>query len=173
MATPPAYGSRSSGRWYTIPPPQWPHFSAPLTVQKLHFPCNPYLSTCWMVQRLTSKRLASYCWLTLFDRSAPMYSCCRLVRVGRRPGQRPSARAFAWHATERSLIEFHHYSLKASTIRSGSRSVAVGVSKPSDRDWDSTLARCRPSITCSPQVNPVSGGAKVDPVGGRSLTSGG
>ena len=31
VATPPAYGPRSSGRWYTIPPPQWPNFSAPLT----------------------------------------------------------------------------------------------------------------------------------------------
>ena len=29
---------------------------------------------------------------------------------------RPSARAFAWPATERSLIEFRHHSLKASTI---------------------------------------------------------
>ena len=32
MATPPAYGPRSSGRWYTIPAPQWPNFSAPLTL---------------------------------------------------------------------------------------------------------------------------------------------
>ena len=27
----PAYGPRSSGRRYAIPPPQWPSFSAPLT----------------------------------------------------------------------------------------------------------------------------------------------
>ena len=68
------------------------------SVQKLHFPCNPYLSTRWMVQRLTSKRLASYCWLTPFDRSTsdvlPL-----LPRSGWavRPGKRPSVRAFAWH----------------------------------------------------------------------------
>ena len=47
----------------------------------------------------------------------------------------------------------------------------MDVSKPSDRDRNSTPARCRPSITCSPQVSPVSGGGKVDPVGGRSLTA--
>ena len=31
-------------------------------------PPNRYLSTCWMVQRLTSRRLASSRWLTPFDR---------------------------------------------------------------------------------------------------------
>ena len=31
VATLPGYGPRSSGRWYTIPPPQWPNFSVPLT----------------------------------------------------------------------------------------------------------------------------------------------
>ena len=74
-------------------------------------------------------------------------------------------------ATERSLIEFRHYSLKASTIASWSLPLAVAVSKSSDRDRNSTPARCRLSITCSPQVSPVSGGAKVDRVGGRSLTA--
>ena len=63
---------------------------------------------------------------------------------------RPSARALAWPATERSLIEFRHHSLKASTIESWSRPVAVDVSKFSARDRNSTPARCRPSITCSP-----------------------
>ena len=95
------------------------------------------------------------------------------VRLGRRPGKRPSARAFAWPATERSLIEVRHHSLKASTIASWSLPVAVEVSKSSVRERNSTPAWCRPSITYSPQVSPVSGGAKVDRVGGRSLTSGG
>ena len=49
--------------------------------------------------------------------------------------------------------------------------MAVEVSKSSDSDRNSTPARCRPSITCSPQVSPVSGGDKVDRVGGRSLTA--
>ena len=81
---------------------------------------DPYLSTCWMVQRLTSRSLASSRWLTPFDRSARMYSRCRSVRLGRRLGKRPSARAFACPATERSRIEFRHHSLKASTIVSWS-----------------------------------------------------
>ena len=50
--------------------------------------------------------LASSRWLTPFDRSNRMYSRCWSVRLGRRPGKRPSARALAWPATERSLIEF-------------------------------------------------------------------
>ena len=115
---------------------------------------NRYLSTCWMVQRLTSRRLASSRWLTPLDRSARMYSRCRLVRLGRRPGKRPSARALAWPATERSLIEFRHHSLKASTIVSWSLPVAVDVSKSSDRDRNSTPARCRPSITLQPVGQP-------------------
>ena len=65
----------------------------------------------------------------------------------------------------RSLIEFRHHSLKASTIAIWSLPVAVEVSKSSARDRNSTPARYRPSITCSPQVSPVSGGAKVDRVG--------
>ena len=77
---------------------------------------NPYPSTCWMVQRLTSRSLASSRWLTPFDRSTLMYSRCCSVRLGRRPGKRPSVRAFAWPATQRSLIEFRHHSLKANTI---------------------------------------------------------
>ena len=68
--------------------------------------------------------------------------------------QRPSARAFACPATERSRIEFRHHSLKASTIVSWSLPVAVAVLKSSDRDRNSTPARCRPSITCSPWVSP-------------------
>ena len=79
-----------------------------------------------MVQRLTSRSLASSRWLTPFDRSTWMYSRCCSVRLGLRPGKRPSARAFAWPATERSLIEFRHHSLKASTIESWSLPVDVG-----------------------------------------------
>ena len=97
----------------------------------MQFPPNPYLSACWMVQRLTSKRLASSRWLTPSDRSTRMYSRCCSVRLGRRPGKRPSARAFAWPATERSLIEFRHHSLKASTIESWSLPMDVAVSKSS------------------------------------------
>ena len=40
-----------------------------------------------------------------FDRSARMYSRCRSFRLGRRPGNRPSARAFACPATERSTSD--------------------------------------------------------------------
>ena len=75
----------------------------PCFVQSLHFPPKPYLSTCWLVQRLTSRSLASSCWLTPFDRSVLMYSRRCSVRLGRRPGERPSVRAFASPATERSL----------------------------------------------------------------------
>ena len=49
--------------------------------------------------------------------------------------------------------------------------MAVEESKFSDRNRNSTPARCRPSITCSPQVSAGSGGAKVDRVSGRSLTA--
>ena len=83
----------------------------PCSVPRLRFSVSPYPSTCWMVQRLTSRRLASSRWLTPFDRSSRMYSRCCSVRTGRRPGKRSSVRAFAWPATERSLIEFRHHSL--------------------------------------------------------------
>ena len=46
--------------------------------------CNshdPYPSTCWMVQRLTSRRLASSRWLTPLDRSSLTYSRCCSVRT--------------------------------------------------------------------------------------------
>ena len=119
------------------------------SVQKLQFPSNPYLSACWMVQRLTSSRLARSRWLTP---STALPECTPLLlgQAGRRPGKRPSARAFAWPATERSLIEFRHHSLKASTIESWSLPVGVEVSKSSASDRNSTPAWCRPSITCSP-----------------------
>ena len=93
------------------------HTAWPCSVPRLQFSLNFYPSTCWMVQRLTSRRLASSRWLTPF---------------------------------ERSLIEFRHHSLKASTIESWSLPVGVAVSKSSARDRNSTPARCRPSITCSP-----------------------
>ena len=57
--------------------------------------------------------------------------------------------AFSWPATERSLIEFRHHSLKASTIGSWSLPVDVAVSKSSARDRNSTPARCKPSMICS------------------------
>ena len=114
----------------------------PCPAQRLQVPPNRYPSTCWMVQRLTSRRLASSRWLTPFDRSTWMYSRCCSLRLGLRPGKRPSARAFAWPATERSLIELRHHSLKASTIESWSLPVEVEVSKSSARDRNSTPARC-------------------------------
>ena len=44
---------------------------------KAAIPIHPrYPSTCWMVQRLTSRRLASSRWLTPLDRSSRMYSRC-------------------------------------------------------------------------------------------------
>ena len=131
--------------------------SRPSSVPRLQCPAQPYPSTYWMVQRLTSRRLASSRRLTPFDCSACMYSRCCSVRLGRRPGKRPSVRAFAWPATERSLIEFRHHSLKASTMASWSLPVAVDVLKSSDSGRNSTPARSRPSITCSPQVRLVSG----------------
>ena len=88
--------------------------------QRLQFPSSLYPSTCLMVQRLTSRRLASSRWLTPLDPSSRMYSRCCSVRLGRRPGKRPSVRAFACPATECSLIELRHYSLNASTIWSWS-----------------------------------------------------
>ena len=38
----------------------------------LRVPPNPYLSACWIVQRLTSRNLASSRWLTPLDRSTRM-----------------------------------------------------------------------------------------------------
>ena len=42
-----------------------------------------------------------------------------LAQAGLRPGKRPSARAFAWPATERSLIELRHHSLRRAPSRAG------------------------------------------------------
>ena len=76
------------------------------------------------------QELASCRWLTPLR---PLHPDCTPVAarsgLGHRPGKRPSARAFACPATERSLIEFRHHSLKASTIASWSLPVAVEVSK--------------------------------------------
>ena len=141
------------------------------SVQRIQFPPHPYPSACWMARRLTSRCLASSHWLTPFDRSTRMYSRCCSVKLGRRPGKRPLVRAFTWPATERFLNEFHHHSLKASTIAGWSLSVDVAVSKfpqgtgtplPPSEGARSPAAR---------KVSLVSGGAKVDRVGGRSLTA--
>ena len=77
----------------------------PCSVQRLRSPPTPYLSTCWMVQRLTSRSLANLRWLTPFDFSVLMYSRCCSLRFGRRPGKRPLIRAFALLGTERSLSD--------------------------------------------------------------------
>ena len=53
-------------------------------------------------------------------------------------------------AADRSLIEFRHHSLKASTIESWSSPVDVAVSNSTARDRISTPAWCRASITCRP-----------------------
>ena len=68
----------------------------------VQLPPNCYLSDCWMVQRLTSRRLVSSRCFTPFDRSIRMYSRYCLVGLGLRPGKRPSVGAFAWLGTERS-----------------------------------------------------------------------
>ena len=86
-------------------------------------------------------------------------------------GQPFIERAFAWPTTERSLIEFRPHSLKASTIANLSLPVVGEMSRSSGSDRNSTPVRCRPSITYSPQVRPVSEGAKVDRVGERLLTA--
>ena len=91
-----------------------------------------------MVQRLTSRSLVRSCWLTPFDCSVRMYSRCCSVRLGRRSGKRPSARAFACPATEGFLIKFRHRSLRASTIESWSLPVGVALSKSYTRCLTST-----------------------------------
>ena len=48
---------------------------------------QPYPSACWMVQRLTSRRLTSSRWLTPFDRSSRMYSRCCSVKLGQPAGE--------------------------------------------------------------------------------------
>ena len=73
-----------------------------------------------------------------------------LAQAGPPAGETALGPGFRLSATERSLIKFRHHSLKASTIWSWSLPLAVAVSKSSDRERNSTLAWCRPSITCSP-----------------------
>ena len=72
----------------------------------------PYPSTCWIVEWLTSRCLASSRWLTPLNRSVLMYSRRCSLRLGLQPGMRPSVHAFAWlgrwmsqHASLRNLIE--------------------------------------------------------------------
>ena len=59
-----------------------------------NFHPTPYPSTCWMVQRLTSRSLASCRWLTPLDRSSLMYSRCCPDSRGRRRGNGP--RSVPW-----------------------------------------------------------------------------
>ena len=53
---------------------------------------QPYPSTCWMVQRLTSRSLSSSRWLTPFDRSARMYSRCCSIKMAVGQGNSPVLR---------------------------------------------------------------------------------
>ena len=92
-----------------------------------------------------------------------VFPCCS-VRLGRRPGKRLSARAFAWPATERFLIEFRHHSLKASTIASRSFPVAVAALKTPCRQGPEFYSR-----PVQPAGQPLSGSAKVDRISGGSL----
>ena len=62
----------------------------PCSAPRLRSPPAPYPSTYWMVQRLTSRRLASSRWVTPFDRFIRMYSRCCSVGLG------PSARETAF-----------------------------------------------------------------------------
>ena len=48
-----------------------PSLASVMTVPRLQFSLKPYPSTCWMVQRLTSSRLASSRWLTPLDPLLP------------------------------------------------------------------------------------------------------
>ena len=48
---------------------------------RVEFPPNPYLSNCWVVQRPTSRRMASSHLLTPIDRSIRMYSRFFSVRL--------------------------------------------------------------------------------------------
>ena len=120
------------------------------SAQRLQFPPNTYLSTCWMVQRLTSSRLASSRWLTPLDRSTRMYSRCCSVKLGRRP-ERTALCPRLRLLRDRALSDRvppplaegeHHRELEFAGGRA--------VSQSSDRDRNCTPARCRPSITCSP-----------------------
>ena len=95
------YGAQILGRWNRVMLVRL--YNALDSSEGCNFHSIPYPSACWMVQRLTSRRLASSRWLTPLDRSARMYSRCCPVRIGLRPGNRPSVRALAWPATERSL----------------------------------------------------------------------
>ena len=111
---------------------------------------NPYPSTCWMVQRLTSRRLASSRWLTPFDLSSLMYSLCSSVRLGLRPGKTalgPRLRL----ARDRALPDGvpppltesqHHLELE---LPVGGGRVEVLRQGP-----ELTPAWCRTLITCSP-----------------------
>ena len=68
-----AFGRSPTGSWQRI----WvrlPTRDAPCRGCSFHPTLYP--STCWMVQRLTSRSLASSRWLTPFDRSTKMYSRC-------------------------------------------------------------------------------------------------
>ena len=49
---------------------------------RVEFPPNPYLSYCWVVQLLTSRRMASSQLRTPIDRSIRMYSRFFSVRLG-------------------------------------------------------------------------------------------
>ena len=124
----------------------------PCSLQRLQFPPDSLPVHLLDGPATYLQALGQFRWFTPFDRSTREYSRCWSVRLGRRPGKALRSAAFAWPATERSLIEFRRHSLKASTIeiRSLPVDVDVDVSESSVRDRNSTPARCRSSITCGP-----------------------
>ena len=110
----------------------------PCSLQRLQFPFNSYLSTCWIVQRLTSRSLASSRWLTLFHRSTRMYSRCCSVRRGR-DGAVP-------YRVPPPLAEGEHH--RELELPGGRRGVEVFRQGPELHSRQ--VQALRPSITCSP-----------------------
>ena len=122
----------------------------PCSAHRMRFPPTPYRSTCSTVQRADLQALGQF---SLAHSLRPFHLDVLPLSLGqaRLPAREtPLGPRLRLAATVRSLIEFRHHSLKASTIERWSRPLAVDVSKSSDRDRNSTPARYRPSITCSP-----------------------
>ena len=140
----------------------WPCFEP-----RLQFPSNSYPSTCWMVQRLTSRSLASSRWLTPIDRSARMYSrCCSATarEAALDPRLRlPRDRALLDRVPPPLTEGEHHRELE---LARGSRSVEVFR-----QGLELYSGPVQALNHLQPGGQPVSGSAEVDRVGGRWLTA--
>ena len=150
----------------------------PCSAHRMRFPPNPYLSTCSIVQRLTCRTLEAVLAGSL-PLTVPHGCTSAVARLGSAACQRNAPRPAPCLASDRAFPDRIAPSFAGrrapseswSWSWSWSRPLAVDVSKSSDRDRNSTPILCRPSTTGSPQVSLVSGGDKVDRVGGRSLTA--